>query len=178
MPRQKKKHHARRIIQPTKAHRNKILNRNLDEAYKHFGGSKLYTVLERLREAAETSLLAEAYLIALQAEIANRRAKKHKGDMQRDLYSKKTFFLYDLIHHCLAHGYRIEQDKAHDVGGPSKVLYCYLPGCEQLSWHCSLTHKDLPDAVEEWDGKNFSTLRKIEAGLKEVLPSCLEVSEN
>jgi len=176
MPRQKKKHHARRLMKPAKAHRNKVLNRDLDEAYNRYCGSKLYTVLGKLREASETSVLAQAYLMALEAEIANRRAKKNKGDMQRRLYKKKVDVLKNLVAHCLTHNYRIEQDRAHDVGGPSLVLYCYLPGCEQISWHCTIRNSEIPDAQEGWDGKKFSTLRKIEQGLQNSLADLVCVS--
>ena len=166
MPRKKKKHHARRIIRPAKAHRNKILNRDLDQAYNHFCGSRLHTILTHLESIADESKLARAYLLALQTEIANRRAKKHKGDMRQRLYKVKLSLLNELISHCQLSNYRVERARAHDIGGPSEVLYCYLPGCEQMSWHCNLGTLPLPEAQDPWDEKKYSTLKKLEAGLK------------
>ena len=165
VPRQKKKHHARRIIRPAKAHRNKILNRDLDIAYTRYCGSRLHDVLVKLEELMEESNLAKAYYLALKTEIANRRAKKHKGDMRQKLYRQKTEYLNQLISHCTLCNYRVERDKAHDIGGPSDVLYCYLPECEQISWHCALGSLPLPQATEQWDQKKFTALKKIEAGL-------------
>lgn len=166
MPRKKKKHHTRRLIRPAKRHRNKILNRDLDEAYNRFCGAKLYNVLEHLQTLAEDCKLAKAYYLALRTEIANRRAKKHKGDMRYKLYQQKVQLLNMLISHCQLHGYRVERATSHDAG-PTDVVYCYLPGCEQLSWHCSLGKLPLPVAKDEWDKKKFSTLRKLEQGLLE-----------
>lgn len=165
MPRQKKKHHARRLIRPAKAHRNKILNRDLDQAYNHYCGSTLSQVLRNLDALSEDSKKAKGYYLALKAEIANRRAKKHKGDMSQRLYREKSSFLNQLISHCQLAGYRIEKGNSHDLGGPSNVLYCYLPGCEQVSWHCHLGTLPIPIASTDWDGKKFSTLNKLEAGL-------------
>ena len=167
MPRKKKKHHSRRVLKPAKAHRNKILNRDLDDAYNHFCGSRLHKILSHLESLAEESKLAKAYYLALQTEIANRRAKKHKGDMRQKLYKKKVLLLNELISHCQLFNYRVERSQAHEKGGPSEVVYCYLPGCEQLSWHCNLGKLPLPETKEGWDGKQFSTLRKLEAGLKQ-----------
>ena len=165
MPRRKKKHHARRIIRPAKAHRDKILNRDLDAAYNHFCGSRLHDVLLRLQDLATDSKLAQAYYLALKTEIANRRAKRHKGDMRQKLYQQKTTFLNQLISHCQLSNYRVERDSAHDVGGPSDVVYCYLPGCEQISWHCNLGQLPLKTAETGWDEKKFSTLSKLEDAL-------------
>lgn len=165
MPRKKKKHHARREIRPAKAHRRKILNRDLDQAYNRYCGSSLHPILVHLEDLSKESKLARAYYLALKTEIANRRAKKHKGDMSRRLYKEKTAYINELISHCQLHGYRVERSPYTDQGGPDDVLYCYLPGCEQISWHCSLGKLPLPEAVEEWDEKKFSTLRKLEAGL-------------
>lgn len=167
MPRRKKKHHARRIIRPAKAHRNKILNRDLDDAYNRFCGSRLATILKHLEGLAEDCKLAMAYYLALRTEIVNRRAKKNKGDMRMRLYKEKTQLLNQLISHCQMHNYRVERSPFIGQGGPSDVIFCYLPGCEQISWHCSLGKLPLPEAQEEWDNKKFSTLRKLEAGLIE-----------
>lgn len=165
MPRQKKKHHARRVIRPAKAHRNKTLNRDLDTAYNSFCGSKLHPILVHLEGIAEDSKLAKAYYLALKTEIFNRRAKKHKGDMRYKLYKQKVEFLNQLISHCQLYNYRIEKQKNAD-NGPSDIIYCYLPGCEQISWHCSLGQLPIPEASDNWDEKKFSTLKKLESGLK------------
>jgi len=45
MARRKKKHHTRKATKPAKAHRNKVLNRDLDTAYNRFAGSRLHDVL-------------------------------------------------------------------------------------------------------------------------------------
>ncbi len=168
MPRQKKKHHARRVIRPAKSHRNKVLNRDLDSAYNNFAGSRLYDVLQDLESMAEEHLLAKAYYLALKVEIANRRAKKHKGDMSQKLYREKVAYLNQLISHCQLHNYRIERGRTTDVAGPGDVLYCYLPECEQISWHCSLGSLPLPKATQDWDAKKFSTLSKLETAIQGI----------
>jgi len=165
MPKRKKKHHARRVIRPAKSHRSKILNRDLDQAYNHYCGSRLHDVLQRLELLATESSLAKAYLLAIKVEVVNRRAKKHKGDMRDRLYRQKVELLNELISHCQLHNYRIERTRSHDQGGPSDVIYCYLPECEQISWHCSLGKLPLPESNDPWDEKKFSTLRKLEVGL-------------
>ena len=168
MPRKKKKHHARRVIRPVKAHRSKILNRDLDQAYNHYCGSRLHDVLQHLEVLATESSLAKAYLLAIKVEVVNRRAKKHKGDMRYKLYKEKVVKINELISHCQLYNYRIERTKAHDEGGPSDVIYCYLPECEQISWHCSLGKLPLPETSTPWDEKKFSTLRKLEQGLNSL----------
>ena len=129
MPRRKykKKHHHRRVIRPAKAHRNKTLNRDLDAAYNHFAGSRLHEVLLDLEDLAVENSLAKGYLLALRTEIANRRAKKHKGDMRQRLYKQEMHALNQLISHAQLQNYRIERSPTTDEGGPADVLYCYLP---------------------------------------------------
>ena len=166
MPRKKKKHHARRVIKPAKAHRNKILNRDLDAAYNHFCGTRLHSVLVHLESISEDCTLAKGYYLALKCEIANRRAKKHKGDMRAKLYREKVKYLLQLISHCQLYNYRIERAVSYETGGPSNIVYCYLPGCEQISWHASIGKLPIPEATDDWDEKKFTTLKKLEEGLK------------
>ena len=168
MPRQRKKHHARRVIKPAKGHRNKVLNRDLDAAYNHFAGSRLFEVLSDLEAMATDNPLAKAYYLALRTEIANRRAKKHKGDMQNKLYKEKVLWINQLISHCQMKNFRVERSKTTDLAGPADVLFCYLPECEQISWHCNLGSLPLPQTNEEWDQKKFSTLRKLETAIQAI----------
>jgi|GEM_PF-3573907 len=174
MPRQKKKHHNRGFIKPAKRHRNKILNRDLDTAYNHFAGSRLHDVLNDLKEMSEYHIIAKAYYLALRTEVANRRAKKHKGDMRLKLYKQKVIWMNQLISHCQLNEYRVERSRTTDVAGPSDILFCYLPECEQISWHCNLGALPLPISSEEWDGEKFSSLRKLETAIQSIFyPSTL-----
>jgi len=165
MSRKKKKRHNKQVSCPVKAHRNKVLNRDLDQAYNKFCGSSLHLVLQDLESRGEEDVIARGYFLALQIEIANRRAKKHTGDIRLRLYNKKVALLSEMVSHCQGNGYKIEQAVAHDVGGPGEVMYVYLPGCEQISWHCNVGRLALPEATQDWDEKKFSTLRKLEEGL-------------
>jgi len=173
MPRRKKKHHARRINPPAKAHRNKVLNRDLDAAYNRFAGSRLHDVIQDLEEMAKDNILAKGYLLALRTEVANRRAKRHKGDMRFQLYEQKLNYMNQLISHCQLNNYRVERAETTDEAGPADVLYCYLPHCEQISWHCSLGKLPIPKSTEQWDEQKFSTLKKLETAIKSVFYPCV-----
>jgi len=81
----------------------------------------------------------------------------------------------ELISHCQMHNYRVERAETTDEAGPADVLFCYLPECEQISWHCSLGKLPLPESTEKWDEQKFSTLRKLENAIQRVFyPSAIQ----
>ncbi len=168
MARKKTKRRRLPVRKPVRAYRNRILNRELDEAYRDFCGEGLHRVREVLESLG--SPRAEAYLRAIDVEVTNRRAKRKMGkDSARALYRKKRERISDLVGHCLREGYPVFRSEVRDCGQPH-ILYVYLPGCEQLSWHCNLNgHPSLPEHPGEWDGKNYATLKKLETAVLGLL---------
>jgi len=150
-------------------YRNRILNDDLDRAHRDFCGVGLKQVRDYL-EAAATPC-ATAYRLALEIECANRRAKRKMGqDSSRRLYRKKRELIGAFIDHCQAHQFPVFRDEAHDRGQPD-VLYAYLPGCDQISWHGKLeNHVSIPRHERDWDGRKYSTLRKLENAIRLGFP--------
>lgn len=148
-------------------YRNRYLNIDLDAAYRDFCGIGLHEVKERLR--TDATPLALAYLKAIEIECFNRRAKRKMGlDSAAQLYRKKRNAIAGFVEFCLKHDYQLYRASAHQAGQPD-VLYAYLPGCEQISWHCKLDDRfPLPSHPGDWDGKKYSTLRKLEKGVGSV----------
>lgn len=148
-------------------YRNRYLNIDLDAAYRDFCGIGLHAVKERLSH--EDSPLATAYLQAIEIECFNRRAKRKMGqDSAARLYRKKRSAIAEFVGFCLEHDFPLYRASAHQAGQPD-VLYVYLPGCEQISWHCKLENRfSLPSHPGDWDGRKYSTLRKLEKGVGSV----------
>ena len=48
----------------------------------------------------------------------------------------------------------------------NSIIFFEIPGCEQISWHCTLKQKDFPTYSKKWDEKINSTLRKIETKIR------------
>jgi hypothetical protein len=164
MPRRKTpKRQGKPLRPPAKRYRTHVLNAQLDEAYRAFCGEGLTLVKQRLE--TDSSPLAQAFLLALRIECVNRRAKRRKNRAEAQLYREKRQLIRAFIAHGMAHGYDLRRAESAEPGQPH-VLYVYLPGCEQISWHTSLEGIDLPSDERGWDGKSCSTLRKLEDAIR------------
>lgn len=148
-----------------------MLNVELDAAYNRFCGIGLHQVKQELAKLGESSEVAAAFLLALEIEVASRRAKRAKGDHQQRLYREKRARIREMLILCERAGFQVQIEQATDSGQPH-VVYVYLPNCEQISWHTALD----PGFVSKiecpsWDGKKYSALRKLEAGIRKSFPS-------
>jgi hypothetical protein len=152
---------------PARRYRTHVLNAQLDEAYDRFCGEGLSVTKKRLE--LNGSPLALAFLLALRIECANRRAKRRKNRAEAQLYREKRVLITELIRHAHAHGFELTRADSAEPGQPH-VLYAYLPGCEQISWHTSLGGIELPLEVGGWDGKSCSTLAKLERAVQHAFP--------
>ena len=152
---------------PARRYRTHVLNAQLDEAYDRFCGEGLSVTKKRLE--LNGSPLALAFLLALRIECANRRAKRRKNRAEAQLYREKRVLITELIRHAHAHGFELTRADSAEPGQPH-VLYAYLPGCEQISWHSRLEDSSLPIDVRGWDGKSCSTLSKLERAIQAAFP--------
>ena len=152
---------------PAKRYRTHVLNAQLDEAYQEFCGEGLSQTKRRLE--ADGSPLAIAYLLALRIECANRRAKRRKNRAEAQLYREKRTLIGLFVAHCQSHGFDLRRADSAEPGQPH-VLYAYLPGCEQISWHTRLENGDLPVDDRGWDGKSCATLGKLERAIAASFP--------
>jgi len=152
---------------PEKRYRTHVLNAQLDQAYKSFCGEGLTETKRRLE--AEGSPLALALLLAIQIECANRRAKRRKNQAEAQLYREKRDLIRRFVAHCALFGFELRGADSAEPGQPH-VLYAYLPGCEQISWHTSLGGIELPADDRGWDGKSCSTLSKLERVIARTFP--------
>lgn len=155
------------IRPPAKRYRTQVLNAQLDEAYAGFCGEGLSTTKRRLE--GDSSPLALAFLLAIRIECANRRAKRRKNRAEAQLYREKRQLIREFIDHCLVNGYELRRAHSAEPGQPH-VLYAYLPGCEQISWHTALDGIVLPEDERGWDGKSCSTLLKLERAIERAFP--------
>jgi len=171
MPRKKHKAPKRRPVFRSPKYRNKILNTELDAAYDRFCGVGLHTVKQELASLAESDWRAMAYLSALEIEILSRRAKRRQGDLQQRLYKEKRAKIRSFLAFCQEREVMVEIEAAAD-SGQAHVVYVYLPGCEQISWHTSLDSSFAPTVCAKgWDGQKYSALRKLEQGIRRSFPS-------
>jgi hypothetical protein len=167
MPRRKTpKRKAKPVRPPAKRYRTHVLNAQLDEAYRSFCGEGLTETKRRLE--LDASPLAQALLLAIRIECVNRRAKRRKNRAEAQLYREKRQLIRAFIEHGRNHGFDLRRADSAEPGQPH-VLYAYLPGCEQISWHASLDGIDLPPEKRGWDGKSCSTLSKLERAVKACL---------
>ena len=70
----------------------------------------------------------------------------------------------ELIKICQNNNYIFGYEKS-DVKYPNSIIYFELPGMEQISFHINLSDDELknyPKYNGTWDGKENSTLSKLE----------------
>ena len=112
--------------------------------------------------------IASLYRIAVEAEDSNIKAKKYFGEYRDKYYVDKMQYIILLISECkqrqdVVYGY---QD--NEASFPSHIMYFDLPGCEQISFHCSLPkelRQGIPHYDGVWDRKENSTYPKLERAI-------------
>lgn len=133
---------------------------------RHFAGIGTNKAKRRLNKLALDNPIAKAVRVALEIEDKNISAKDSWGKYQQRIYDVKTKLIFDLVS-------LFQQENwiygVQPVDGPtSHVIYFEVPGCEQISWHITTEHI-LPAYNKKWDGKENSTLDKLEMITREIL---------
>jgi hypothetical protein len=123
----------------------------------------------RLNKLAKTELNAKLYRLALEIEDKNISAKKY--EKYRDMYyMEKSDKIKELIKLCSDNNIVVGYQEKDDFGLHIYIVYFELPHCEQISWHTY----DVPHCNEyekEWDGKENSTLQKLEKAIMAQYPN-------
>ena len=128
------------------------------------GTRKLKLFLNKKIKEGDT--LAELYRTALEAEDANINAKKYFGDYSKHYYAVKEDMIWQLICICRAYGITSYGYHNNDSPFPKHIIYFDLPGCEQISFHCTVKGDwAVPEYNGKWDGRTVSTLPKIEKAI-------------
>lgn len=125
------------------------------------------------KKIKENDKIAELYRVALEVEDCNISAKKYRGTYKSDYYDKKQEKLMELVDLCLI--YNDEHDdkvvygkEFADGHSTNAIVYFELPGCEQISFHTTLSHYEayeIPNYGKEWDGRENSTMYKLEEAI-------------
>lgn len=132
----------------------------LESKRKNFAGIGLNKAKRRLNKIKDTNSLALALRLSLEIEDYNIRAK-FAGYYADRLYKMKSELLKKLVNCCVENNFTHGiQDS--DVPPTKYVFYVEIPGCEQISWHCDNIGVS-KRYLQEWDGKENSTLLKLES---------------
>ncbi|WQJ53644.1 MAG: hypothetical protein [Wendovervirus sonii] len=139
------------------------------------------------KKSKEGDKIAYLYRTALEIENTNINAKKYRNTSRvhykDNLYEQKEELLKELIKLCdefnnenedkIIFGYQPTCNYSTNM-----LLYFELPSMEQISFHCNLTRKEMGENISEytkkWDGKENSTLEKIEDAINERYSEELE----
>ena len=124
----------------------------------------------RLNKLAQKELNAKLYRLALEIEDKNISAKKYENYRDK-YYQEKSERIAELIKICLDNNIIVGWQKQNndDFRLPLYVVYFELPFCEQISWH-SYDFPKCPIYEKQWDGKEESTLKKLEAAILKQYP--------
>lgn len=143
---------------------NEINLKKLEDFKKNACGVGLRKVLKRLKKLSKTTKDLETLtlLLLLETEFANLSAKKHKGELKKLIYERKSILLYQLAD-CLEElGWKYG---INDNAGKNAcyLVYVYLPNGVQLTWHCNeySIYSHYPTIEAIWDGQVCMTMDKI-----------------
>jgi hypothetical protein len=149
--------------------------RSLVSARDHYCGIGTRRTKLALNKLAKTSIYAKALRLAVEIEDKNLTAKKYfGGNIDGYSYSQIAYFakhdgIMQLVQISKSEGWTFGIQKS-EVVGATHVIYFDLPGVEQISWHFTPPPKhELPAYPGQWDGKENSTLLKLEAAIKPLL---------
>lgn len=121
------------------------------------------------KKIKEGDNIAELYRKALEVEDCNIRAKETGFYYKGKVYRQKHSLLMELVELCEKMGVTYGKQMS-DGRETNCIIYFELPGVEQISFHTSLEPSaalQLPDYGKEWDGKQCSTLSKLETAINE-----------
>lgn len=112
--------------------------------------------------------IAKLYRIAIEAEDSNIKAKKYFGEYHDKYYDDKMHYITLLVSECLDRKDVVFGYQRNNAIFPKHIIYFELPGCEQISFHCTLSDEDIqciPHYDGTWDKQENSTFPKLERAI-------------
>lgn len=143
--------------------------RQLEWARKNFcrkGTRQIKLDLNKLVKKGDPE--AKALRLALEAQDKSIAAKMSVPFYREKVYRVKQRLVSELFETCIANGYTCGLQPSN-VPSTTHVAYFELPGCEQISFHFSPEGKEYPEYNKKWDGKENSTLDKLEEAIMKKL---------
>ena len=129
------------------------------------------------KKIKEGDKLAESYRVVLEIEDKNISAKKimnkyHEYGYQYadKVYKEKHNLIHKLVGICEECGYKYGYEECSGIS-TNAIVYFELPNMKQVSFHDELGEEELKNWKKydsEWDGKENSTLLKIQETLTNV----------
>lgn len=159
---EKSKEHAINIIQQRI---EKLIDKRVT-----FCGIGTNKIKRRLNKLSKHNYLAQIYRIALEAEDKNVQAKNVSFYYSDRVYAQKDELLKQLVE-LFRENNLIYGKTDSNIPGIHYILYFEIPNCEQISFHNNLPNPTMiPNYEKEWDGKENSTLDKLETGILITFP--------
>lgn len=150
--------------------KNEELIEILDDVRSNCLGIGTNKLKRRLNKLAESSEIAKAYRIALEIEDKNITAKKTPPKYKDKVYQQKHDLILELAELFGDEKWCFGKQNAKEYS-TNHIMFFELPGCEQISWHCTLEKgNNFPDYSKPWDGKINSTLEKLLEGILKNFP--------
>ena len=149
--------------------KNEQLAADLSDKRTSFCGIGTRKAKVRLNKLAKEGIpMAKILRLALEIQDVNILAKKSSYFYKGKIYRKKEAMLYQLADICQEEGvvYGVQKTSNHMT---SYVLYFDLPGAGQISFHTNVISKNWPVYQGEWDGRQNSTLGKLERAIGALL---------
>lgn len=149
-------------------YKNMCLVQSLHTNRTAFAGLGTNKAKRRLNKISASNDVAKAVRIALEIEDKNIIAKDTYGKYRDKVYNKKQELILELSKLFKSHNwvYGVQEST---VIGVTHIIYFEIPRCEQISWHFSAGNNSFPKYDKNWDGKENSTLRKLEKVSLELL---------
>lgn len=151
-----------------KQRRSELINQLSNERTEMCGIGTRKVKLFLNKKIKEGDSIAYLYRIAVETEDANIKAKKYYGEYRDKYYEDKMHYITLLISKCKEREDVVYGYQKNDAAFPSHIMYFDLPGCEQISFHCSLPKelkRGIPHYDGTWDKKENSTYPKLERAI-------------
>ena len=144
-------------------YKNYLSIKELEEKRKNFSTIGTNKAKRRLNKLIKNdkNIIAEILRTFLEIEDKNILAKKAYGKYKDKIYNQKYKLILKLIEIYKENNFVYGKQKSNNIS-VSHIVYFELSEGEQISWHCDLEEKNIPEYKKEWDGKINSTLEKIE----------------
>lgn len=147
----------------------RILVNQLESARRQFAGIGTRQTKLKLNRLKESNPVAKALRIALEIEDCSTQAKKYPGEWRDIKYKEKSDLIHKLIQVFEVEGWTYGKHNSNDYH-TRHIVYFEIPGCEQISFHCTLRY-EIPIYSARWDGKTNSTLGKLEKAISDLFDS-------
>lgn len=137
-----------------------ILAEQLSKARTDYCGIGSRNVKLLLNKLSEYDFRAQILRLTLEIEDCSISAKLGSGEFVKYKYYEKENLLYELIDCCnidnINYGF-----KNSDINSVYSIIFFDMP-FGQISWHTNIEREDNKIYNKKWDGKENSTLSKIE----------------